>query len=199
MSLWTPDQLNDLHTWIEARLQSGYSDADPVGTASDSSGNGYDFTAAGAARPTFNTNVLNGQPVFTFNGSNYLTSDEAASRWKFLHDTTGSTVIGVWKAGVAASPNALLSLCGTNAGSSSNHGMYLTYDDRDSQSRNNVLFSSCTTGGGLGTNSFINVSANDVHAANTGILVGHVGDPNNATDRGIFPILSNVYGSHVRA
>lgn len=68
----------DLKLWLPADQITGLNDADPVATWVDRSGSGNDFTAAGAARPTFQTNELNGLPGVLFDGvANMMTSAAA--------------------------------------------------------------------------------------------------------------------------
>jgi hypothetical protein len=59
---WEPSRLTGLAFWAAADRETGYQNNDPVGTWHDRSGNGRDATAAGAARPTYKTNVVGGRP-----------------------------------------------------------------------------------------------------------------------------------------
>lgn len=61
-----PDGLSNLEVWVKADQIAGLSNGDPLSTWQDQSGNGRDFTAAGAQRPTYNTNVQNGLPGVNF-------------------------------------------------------------------------------------------------------------------------------------
>lgn len=54
--------------WYRADAEA-YADLALVDTLRDQSENGNDATAAGTARPTFRTNILNGKPVIRFNGT----------------------------------------------------------------------------------------------------------------------------------
>lgn len=59
----------DLEAWYDASALS-LSNNDPVASWTDMSGNGYNSTQANAAnRPIFVENVINGQPVVRFDGS----------------------------------------------------------------------------------------------------------------------------------
>lgn len=59
---------------FSAALQSGLLNGNSVSSISDSSSNSFTATASGTAEPTFQTNVINGYPALSFNGStNYLT------------------------------------------------------------------------------------------------------------------------------
>lgn len=64
-----PRYITSLKQWVEARLETGFSDGDAVGTATDFSGNSNHLsqTTAGS-KPTFKTNIVNGKPVYRFDG-----------------------------------------------------------------------------------------------------------------------------------
>lgn len=72
-----PTDIAGLALWLKADSLSLNND-DPVGTWADSSGNGLDVTAAGAARPTFKTAILNNKPVVRFATDDVLTSTAVA-------------------------------------------------------------------------------------------------------------------------
>jgi len=56
--------------WLAARKETVYANNDPVGTATDWSGNGYHATqSVAASKPLFKTGVLNGLPTFWFDGT----------------------------------------------------------------------------------------------------------------------------------
>lgn len=62
----TPDDSSlvaNLRQWVKADAILGLSDGDPLATWEDQSINNLDFTASGAERPTYNTNVQNGLPA----------------------------------------------------------------------------------------------------------------------------------------
>ncbi len=64
-----PTDISDLEFWVAANLGLSLNNGDPVPTWPDQSGNGRDATqGVGAARPTFITNAVNGQPVIRFDG-----------------------------------------------------------------------------------------------------------------------------------
>ena len=62
-----PDELS-LNLWVKADQITGVADGDPLDLWEDQSENGFDFTAAGGQRPTYNTNVQNGLPGVNFTG-----------------------------------------------------------------------------------------------------------------------------------
>lgn len=57
-----------LKVWLKADALTGLTNGEPVGVWSDSSGNGNNATNGGALRPSWQTNVVNGQPVVRFDG-----------------------------------------------------------------------------------------------------------------------------------
>jgi hypothetical protein len=129
-SLWAPDNLADLRAWYKADAITGLSDGDPVSTWADSSGGGYDLTQTSTARPLYQTSTLNGLPVIEFDGTDDTLDASTAADWKFLNDSTGSTVVAVWQPGTSADPNASYPLMGTNAGTAANIGVSFQYDNR---------------------------------------------------------------------
>lgn len=65
---FSPSDVAGITGWWKADSES-YANDDPVATATDRSGGGRDMTAAGSARPTFKTGIINGLPVFRFDGT----------------------------------------------------------------------------------------------------------------------------------
>lgn len=56
--------------WWEARLETGFSDGDAVGTITDQSGAGNHWTQATAGfKPVYKTGIVNSQAVFRFDGT----------------------------------------------------------------------------------------------------------------------------------
>ncbi|HYJ46051.1 MAG TPA: LamG-like jellyroll fold domain-containing protein, partial [Pyrinomonadaceae bacterium] len=74
----------ELALWLAAWKETGKSNGDRLSQLTDFSGNGHHFTQATSAnQPRFDTNVLNSQPGFFFDGAAYFV--EIA---KFLGSTT---------------------------------------------------------------------------------------------------------------
>ena len=73
----------NLQQWFSARLETGYSDGDPIGTFVDQSGNSRNMTSSGSNRPTWKTSISNGQAAYFFDGSDDYVSRSAAfmSAW----------------------------------------------------------------------------------------------------------------------
>jgi hypothetical protein len=66
-------------------------DDDAVSTWTDSSGNGNDATqGTGSAKPTFKTNILNGEPVIRFDGG-----DRLAFATEYIFDVANPTIFVV--------------------------------------------------------------------------------------------------------
>jgi hypothetical protein len=178
--LWLPDVLRPA-LWLDANDDSTITIDTGVSEWRDKSGNERNFTqGTGGTQPTYTLDGLNGKSVLSFNGSQYLTSISAASVWNFLHNTNGSTVIAVWKAGNVSDPNAVYSLMGNNGGLSANIGFYIIYDDRVSSSRNDRTISVISRGIS-GQNTVVNITADGAHPANTPTIISQVADPNNGT------------------
>lgn len=76
-SAFSPPAPGNLKLWLNAsQLSTTYSDNSSVITWVDSSGLGFDVSQATAAsQPVFKTNVVNGQPVVRFDGSDDLLSN----------------------------------------------------------------------------------------------------------------------------
>jgi len=178
--LWTPAIIRPA-LWLDANDLSTISVATGISEWRDKSGNGRHVSqATGGTQPTFTPNGLNGLPVLSFNGSQYLTSISATSVWNFLHNTNGSSVFAVWKVGNVSDPNAAYALLGNNAGLSANTGYYIIYDDRVSSSRNDVAVVQISRGV-AGQTAVSYPTADGVHPANTPVIISQVADPNNGT------------------
>jgi len=178
--LWTPSLLRPA-LWLDAADLSTISTATGVSQWRDKGPNGRNFTQGnGGVQPTLTQAGLNGLPVLSFSGSQWLTSANTVATWNFLHNTTGSSVFAVWKAGTVSDPNAIYGLMGSNAALSANTGFYLVYDDRVSSSRNDMALSQIGRGV-VGQVAVNNLSANGVHPGGTPVLISHIGDPGNAT------------------
>jgi hypothetical protein len=63
---FSPSDISGLQEWFAADAIVGLSDGDPVSTWADASGNARDATAAGAVRPTYQTNEQNSLPIVRF-------------------------------------------------------------------------------------------------------------------------------------
>lgn len=89
---------------------------------------------------SWNVAEENGRKVIQFTGTGFLSlRNTNTALWKKLHDgTTDYTIIIKGRAGAIANPNTIYGLLGSSAGSNVNVGIALSYDDRDSQSRNNA-------------------------------------------------------------
>lgn len=61
----SPSDEPSLDWWLKADSLV-LSDNDPVSAWADSSGSGFNYGAAGTARPTYKTNIVNGKPIVRF-------------------------------------------------------------------------------------------------------------------------------------
>ena len=177
---WTPANITTA-LWLDAADASTVTESSGlISQVNDKSGNARNFTASSGARPTYTSGGLNSLPVFTFGGTQWLTSANTAATWNFLHDANGSTVVAVWKAGVSSNPNAAHGLLGTGAAASGLSGFTLFFDDRSEFARNEMAI--CFIGRGVsGSFTCANFSSNQAHPPNTAVILGHTGDPANAT------------------
>lgn len=107
-TLFLPSSLSGLVEWLKADAITGLADNDPISTWTASAGN--NATAAGTARPTYQTNEQNGLPIVRFDGVNdamafgnfsALTAGEVFIVIKIDNDpTTGSGArSGLWTIG----------------------------------------------------------------------------------------------------
>jgi hypothetical protein len=176
--LWTPAQLRTA-LWLDAADLSTISVTTGASTWRDKSGNQRHFTqGTGETQPTLTPNGLNGLNVLSFNGSQWLTSANTAATWNFLHNSNGSSIFAVWKAGNSSDPNAVYGLMGTNAATSANIGTYIAFDDRASAPRNNGVLAQVSGGGSTSVSA---ASADNLMPANTPVILSHIADPNNGT------------------
>lgn len=182
---WTPARLN-LALWLDASDSSTIThSSNDITQWRDKSGNARHFsqTAGSGVQPKTNTTSQNGLNTVDFS-ADYLTSDNAASTWNFLHDGTLYTAFAVVKFGNAADPNAFYGLFGTNAGSTNGViGCSIYFDDRAAVPRNEVV--GHLVGNGLTTVGLREVinnnSANAFYSPNAYHLLEVYGDPSNGT------------------
>jgi hypothetical protein len=96
---WSPLALSP-SAWWDASQETGLANNAPVDTITDFSGNGLDATALTTARPTYETNQINGLPVFNFDGVDdkavfsSLTVQEAYIVCNYLGGATFSNFAG---------------------------------------------------------------------------------------------------------
>jgi hypothetical protein len=196
--MWTPALMRTA-LWLDAADLSTISTATGVSELRDKSGNGRNFSqGTGGNQPILTPDGLNGRPVLTFNGSQFLNSVSPAATWNFLHNTNGSTVFAVWRAGNVSDPNAIYGLMGNNAAASGNTGFYIVYDDRASSSRNNRMLTQISRGVSGATSVFIE-TADGAHPPNTPVMLTHIAAPGNATaaSRSVLRINRTVVANNV--
>jgi hypothetical protein len=172
-SVWNPSMIG-ARAWYDASdtttvaVTSGL-----VDSVTDKSGNGLTLTANGSTRPTYTSGGLNGKNIFTYDGNDFLESALAAP-WRFLHDSTGSSVFAVWKPGTSADPGTMYTLLGTNGALSANVGMYVAFDDRSAVGNNRLrAFITDNTGNWVSNTT----SANDFATPNVNQICGWILNP----------------------
>lgn len=79
-AVFSPDRIAGLAVWLKADALTGLADGDPVSAWPDASGNGNAAAGAGAARPAYKVNILNGLPVVRFGGSHVLQTAAFSAR-----------------------------------------------------------------------------------------------------------------------
>ena len=88
------------HLWLDADNASSftYSSGSVVSQWTDRSSNAFTFTTATTSNQPGRTGTKNGKATVVFDGTNdYLKSTAPASTWKYLHDSSGSTIFVVLK------------------------------------------------------------------------------------------------------
>jgi hypothetical protein len=110
-----PRTIPNLRLWLKADAIQNLIDGDAVAAWSDISGNGWSATQSTAgSRPTYKTNILNGQPVVRFDGGDHLDFNNnatplfsAAGEWTLfvvhkISTTTGTSgILGQYIAAVS--------------------------------------------------------------------------------------------------
>ena len=94
-STWTPEQIAT-ELWLDfADSGTIAKSGTEITLVTDKSGNLRTFTP-GSFRPNHGTQTINTLPVAVFSGSEFLQSQQSASTWRFLNDSTGSTCFFVF-------------------------------------------------------------------------------------------------------
>ncbi|MCK5611386.1 hypothetical protein KAR91_56470 [Candidatus Pacearchaeota archaeon] len=130
-----PINLPSVFAWWEASKETTFSDGDIVNTLTDFK-NGHNLDATGHA-PTYETDEVNGKPVFRFVGSDYAAHNTAAT-WKWMHDGTSRVVYLVVGTETADSGNQVFFFGSTSYGTGQ-IGANLSWEDRDGASRSQLM------------------------------------------------------------
>lgn len=93
---FAPSDITGLKAWYDASDTASISlSGSAVTQWNDKSGNAFHLTQGTSTyRPTSGVNTINSKNVLDFDGNDWLGASTAAD-WKFLHDTSGSTVFFV--------------------------------------------------------------------------------------------------------
>ena len=177
-TIWNPSMIQTA-LWLDAAdTATIVTSGSEVTQINDKSGNSRNFTGTSGSRPSTGVETQNGKNVLSLD-ADFLTSSSAASTWKFLHDSTGSSVFSVVTFGTSSNPDAALILLGSSGAATVNIGLSMFYDDRLSLSRNNafVLF---VNRGLAGTAAATNMSL-DVVTPNSARIITALTDPANGT------------------
>jgi hypothetical protein len=197
--LWTPALITTA-LWLDASDTSTVTASSGlISQVNDKSGNGRNFTASSGAQPTYTSSGLNGLPVFTFGGSQYLTSASTAATWNFMHNESGSSIWFVAKTGNSSNPLATYGYLGTNAAASANIGRSMYYAD---DAVDNDFIADFITRGSTFNPASNNYTTNAL-TPNVPVLISAIGDPANATAsarsliaiNGNTPIQNNTYSN----
>lgn len=90
-----PRTIPNLVTLLDAQMQTGYANLAAIPSLTDFSNNGNSFSQATAAnQPTYRTAIINGLPVFRFDGSNDFMQ---GNNLQILRNVSGVTFFCVYK------------------------------------------------------------------------------------------------------
>lgn len=120
-----------------------------------------------------------GKPSIYFDGNRFLTVNNSANRFNYLHKTGQAAVFALVRTGIVSNPNTaycILDNCNTTQ---SQIGYALTFDDRATVSSNDMIRSFVMRGVGTTSVSFNN--PNNYFTANTFGLITNLLDNGNAT------------------
>jgi hypothetical protein len=191
LSTWTPvASIAGLQLWLDASAPETLFDATSGGSLvaadgavarwEDKSGNGRHATqATSGSRPLRKAAVQGGMDVLRFDGSDdSLSIASSTATFQFLH-SQDSTLFIVGKPGTTANPNAVYVFVDNN-GRSNNVGFSFWYDDRVSQTRNDMPITISANGSVAVFQNADAVSGNKF-TANTFSLISIVSTPDAAT------------------
>jgi len=168
--------LSSAPLWLDASDASTITESGGSVSQWDNKGTLENFTQATSAdQPTTGSTTVNDRNVIDF-ADDFLGSSTAAD-WKFLHDGTTYFVAAVIKYGNSADPGVKDYIIGTNGNSSSNIGISLQYDDRNTPNdafRFDVVY-------GLSGSRAVQILDNDFLTANTFTITSFLTDPDNGT------------------
>jgi hypothetical protein len=92
---FSPTSLSGLALYYDATKISGFSNNDPIGTLTDISSNAWQATQGTASKkPTYLTNIKNGQPVIRFDGVDDILTNTTCTSFNGL---TGATLFYAYK------------------------------------------------------------------------------------------------------
>jgi len=189
-----PTSLTGLQLWLDASDANTLYDATTGGSLvaadggvarwEDKSGNARHATQSTQAnRPVRKTSQKNGLDTILFDGSNdSLSISGSNSSLKFLHSTQ-NTVFIVVRCGTSANPDFIGTILdSTNDLSTPGPGIFLWYDDRNSEPRNNWLLYFLFNSGTILPDPYVaGVESADTLTANTYLTLALTVDPTSGT------------------
>lgn len=102
---FSPASIPGLELWLDASQITGLSDGDPISTLTDISSNAWQATQGTASKkPTYLTNIKNGQPVIRFDGVDDIVTNTTCTSFNGL---TGATLFYAYKFNNAGSTGFL--------------------------------------------------------------------------------------------
>lgn len=152
-----PDTTN-LRGWLDGR---DLASAGAISNIENSGSLGGTFEqSTSSAKPTAVLDCVNGYPCASFDGTDFLTSDLAASSWTFAHDGVDESHVYVLYIVDGSEPDTAQTFATTNNAASANVGFWYWYDDRSASSQDDANRWWVTNGGGV-TAVLASTGAND--------------------------------------
>ena len=139
MGFYFYDQLHTcfLSQNVNGSYNSGLADLDAVTTWENVGTSALDVTqGTAAAKPTFRTGIVGGQPVVRCDGGDRL-ANSSTSAYIFMTDGSDWSATSV-AATSSANPNALSPIVATSTGATASRGVIFAYEDRAASSKNDT-------------------------------------------------------------
>ncbi len=134
-------------------------DGDQVARMDDLSGNGFHaFQSAATNRPIYRSS--GGKAWLEGNGSRWLTVTGSAAAFAFAHKGAGTTALSSQDFYASSNPNAVCGAVGNCAGTTTQVGFNLYFDDRASVPANNRF--TALVSRGVSNSAPVNLQTNDV-------------------------------------
>jgi hypothetical protein len=172
-----PDVVLNASVWLDAADLSTITESGGAVSQWNNKGSLGNFTqGTGANQPTTGVSTLNSLNVIDF-ASDFMTSADSATSYKFLHDGTDYIVAAVVKFGTTANPNTTYSVFDNGGSSTSTIGVLFWYSD---EAGVNDALQHFVTRGVSSTRSVTNTADNAI-TPNQFTIASLLADPNNGT------------------